>query len=603
MRGRLLPIGAARAALRLGPSPSPAAALFSDKTIALAHELAGCAEGTAEVRLGAFVAAALVFHGIEQGSAVVPIGPMLERLPFSEREREALDRFLENGSSLLAVSDGGDPARRPIVLETISGERWLSTHRLHTLERASAEKLGKLVATIPVRGSIEGLDLGRLSAEQRAAVQGTVELPLTIVTGGPGTGKTRTVAGIVEAFVALGLTVDDLVIAAPTGKAANRLEQALAEALREKPFPKPMTLHRLLEYSPSALRFRRCAERPIKAKVAIVDECSMIDATLMDALLSALHPEARLVLLGDAQQLPSVEAGAVFRDLLSPNPPPGHEWTRSVRERHLFELTTNFRTKGCAIQALAAAIDAGATEALSVPCRPPAQLEFDGVERVDAADERALLDRWFERFLQGPLFSGDARRAAQNPALLERLLAPLARAHLLCATRESTEAINDALARRARRADRTPIDYVPGEPVMMLRNDHDRGLYNGDRGVVIQGTRDRELLIALPTPEGPRLVAMGGIAGCLERSYASTVHKAQGSEWDHVALVLPRERSPLLTRELVYTAVTRAKESVVLLGDEARLREGVERVEERWSYLGRGTGLPTVPPLHARSTT
>jgi exodeoxyribonuclease V alpha subunit len=420
----------------------------------------------------------------------------------------------------------------------------------------------------------------------------------------------------------MGVPLDSVAIAAPTGKAAQRLAEAIAlglasrtndiaqAALGATPLA-PMTLHRLLGWSPASGRFLHHENNPLPYRVVIVDEASMIDLAMMDRLLRALAAEARLVLLGDADQLPSVEAGAVFRDLCAA--------LGSSR------LTTNLRVArdegGRAIVAAATAVNTGVIGSTMARVTSPSALTLTGVELVDAswADAGdAFLDLWWRsRVATDDGFQRRAKRiymltagafGETDTAELRALFAHYATGRILCATRAqgapaSADAINESLMDRLRgpgsirRAWRRPTDFAPGAPVMVQRNDYARNLFNGDQGVVVRvdggdagGVRS---MAVFPRGDAFEPIPLDGNAD-LAPAFAMTVHKAQGSEFEHVALVLPHapsrgsgneseEPSAFLTRELVYTAITRARRSVVILSPWDLLTRAVSRTVQRHS--------------------
>ena len=454
-----------------------------------------------------------------------------------------------------------------------------------------------------------------LTDEQLAALGAALRRPLTVVSGGPGTGKTALAVAIVRALARLGLPSHEVALAAPTGKAANRLAESLQAALgaAAAAAPAPQTLHRLLGYRGRLRRagadggeFRHHENDPLPHRAVLVDEASMIDLELMERLARAVRADARLILLGDADQLPSVEAGAVFRDLAA----------------YAMRLTRSHRLDpeapaGAAVLAAARAVRDGDAAALEPPRRARAsELTFDALELLEPAAtagpgaERRLLssflDRWYEarvRALAGA--DGLAARAYllrgdhfddRDAVALAALLAHHASLRVLTVTRGAhnptgAEAVNRALARRAASAAGAAGEAFPaGAPVMMTRNDYDRGLYNGDQGVAVRivsaGAAPR-LAAVFPGAGGARFAVfpLEALRHDLTLAYATTVHKAQGAELDHAALILPERDLPLFSRELVYTALTRARRSVVVVGRWARLVEAAARP------LARSTGL------------
>ena len=469
-----------------------------------------------------------------------------------------------------------------------------------------------------------------LSEEQRRAVEVALAAPLTLITGGPGTGKTSIVVTLLRALSRLGTAPGAIALAAPTGKAAHRLSESIRAALAAlrapsaedralaDATPQPTTLHRLLGYSPGTDRFLHHANNPLGHAVVIVDECSMIDLALMDALVRATPSTTRLILLGDADQLPSVAAGAVFRDLVSVVA------RKEAGAARLARLGRSYRMDprdpaGMSILAVGRQINRGATEGLFdtdeesadllaplIRTRQTAEeLSFDGVELLDAESSglERFLSRWYEDLVCGAadFDPGAVARSeyalgidgfsAEDSARITRLLAHLGRFRILCITRGAgrstgAEAINEWLHQRTLRdagaGQPGGIDpgtrYYPGEPVMMQHNDYERGLFNGDQGVVLRVAHaaERHHFAAVFLVDGG-LVAypLDALREGLTHAYALTVHKAQGSEFDHVALVLPDGPIALATRELLYTGVTRSRRSVVIVGSRTVLERGI----------------------------
>lgn len=619
----LSPFGTARARFERGAAcvDEPAVDAEQAELAFLGAEVARLATGLSreEQRALADVAAATL-AAVRAGSTRVPVAALGAGASLVERARKHAA-----GDPVTAVI-GRAGERAPLVVE---GD-WLYAERMRLLEERFCALVRERLAS-PARGAtasapgdaraatkaLKSVADGppALTDEQKRAVRTALTAPLALVTGGPGTGKTTIVLALLRALAWTGLPLEAIAIAAPTGKAAQRLQQSIAaglaatrgdlsDAALRSGAPAPQTVHRLLGWSPSSGRFARHENDPLPHRVVIVDEASMIDLALMDRLLRALRADARLVLLGDADQLPSIEAGAVFRDMCHA--------LGGVR------LTTNLRVARDAdarrIVDAAHAINAGAADehwAAAVMARTTVSaLSFSGVEHLsapwaDVADD--LLDRWWSDRIDA---SGDLQRIASrvfrtegglvdpaDAADVQRLFDHHAGARLLCATRvrgiaTSTETLNDALLRRLRggvsRARRRQAEELaPGAPVLVERNDYERALFNGDQGVVLRVAEGGGTpVLAAVFPRGDRLVVFPlDTLPDLSPAFALTVHKSQGSEFDHVALVLPEADMPLLTRELLYTAVTRARRSVLVVGSGELLARAVTRALERHSGI------------------
>ncbi|HEX7599097.1 MAG TPA: AAA family ATPase, partial [Polyangia bacterium] len=460
----------------------------------------------------------------------------------------------------------------------------------------------KAIATVVAE--IAATSRPKLGDEQRAAVEAALGRRLAVVSGGPGTGKTTIALAIARGLVRLGVPADRLALTAPTGKAANRLQESFRAglaALHTPSFedralhsacPAAQTLHRLLGYSPSTGRFHHHQNHRLSARAVIADEGSMIDLVLMQGLLRALPDDAVLVLLGDPDQLPSVEAGAVFRDLGS----------LAVR------LETSFRTDqsqsaGRSINQCASAVRAGDAARLNdlVVARPnSAALTFEGVELLPASEREAVLADWYhgriaaatdwDALIRHEYRLGEEGFSPDDEIRLQRLHTHLQRQRVLCLTRERPTGANPVNDFLHRLRSGVASELMPGEPVMVLRNDYERGLWNGDQGFIVtvreRSTR-RMAVFRLAVGEKPHwlVVDPDALGDSLALAYALTIHKAQGSEYDQVLLLLPDTPLPLLTRELLYTALTRSRHSVVICGSRDILAAGVT------TSLARSSGL------------
>jgi exodeoxyribonuclease V alpha subunit len=513
---------------------------------------------------------------------------------------------------------------RPLVL----ANSWLYHQRTLHYERSLAETISERFARLtdhaPDGGELERAitaireqptrlksgDAMQLSDEQIDAVRRAAQLSMTVVTGGPGTGKTSIVVSLLRVLVRLGVEAEQIALAAPTGKAANRLGESIEAQLRTiddeaddalEHLAAPSTLHRLLRYSGAQGRFRRDESDPIPARWVIVDEASMIDLILMDRLARCVRSDAHLVLLGDVEQLPSVETGTVLRDLI-PREGEGRADDHVVRLRKSFRMDPS-DPAGRAILTVAGAVKDGDADAV----RQAAAGDQPGVEFTDVDENyRAYLldfvDDWFARKITA---TADFDRLAGQRYVLEdgrfvdeqlddvrALFEHFERFRILCLTRvfaTGANALNEAFHLRMVR--RAPVEGVPdflaGEPVLMLRNDYDRGLFNGDQGLVLRVDTGDEIRQAAVFPDegGFRAHHLSGLAGQLAHAWAMTVHKSQGSEFDQVTLVLPEEELPLLSRELLYTALTRARRAVRVVGPSELFALGVGRSVQRWSGL------------------
>ncbi|CCI52490.1 exodeoxyribonuclease V subunit alpha [Nostocoides jenkinsii] len=426
--------------------------------------------------------------------------------------------------------------------------------------------------------------LGRLfpaeaDADQREAARLAVAESTIIITGGPGTGKTTTIAKVLALLAEQYAAADPnhvprFALAAPTAKAAARLAEAFDEASRRLPeadrdrLPATgaSTLHRLLGWKPeSRSRFRHDRHSRLPHDVVVVDEASMVSLTMMARLLEALRPEARLIIVGDPDQLSSVEAGAVLADLVA-------GLGADARRPLVARLRRTYRFGG-QIGLLAQALrDGAAEEALGI-------LQAGGPEVslfADLAERRGLMvDAALE--LRGHAREGDAAAA----------VAALGSHRLLCAHRHGpygvsywNRQIEQWLSEETGDAHWAPM-YV-GRPLLVTSNDPAMDLNNGDTGVVVR--RDGRLVAAFDAGTSIREVSAARLTD-VETMHAATVHKSQGSQARRVTVLLPDADSQLLTRELLYTAVTRAQEEVAIIGTPETVRAALGRRIQRASGL------------------
>jgi exodeoxyribonuclease V alpha subunit len=404
--------------------------------------------------------------------------------------------------------------------------------------------------------------------EQREAAEISLTQAVTVLTGGPGTGKTTTVARLL-ALVAEQASAarPRIALAAPTGKAAARLQEAVQEEVAKLDAAdqarlgelQAMTLHRLLGSRPdSASRFRHNRGNRLPHDVIVVDETSMVSLTMMARLLEAVRPGARLVLVGDADQLASVEAGAVLADLV--------EGLSARSDVRVAALKTSHRF-GAAIGDLAEAIRIGdADQALSLLRSGDVHIEFIEDDASDAM--RAVLLPHALRLREAALFGAD-----------DVALATLDEHRLLCAHREGPYGVrhwNRHVEKWLSEETGQPpwSEWYPGRPLLVTANDYGLRVYNGDTGVVVNGPDGLRAVIA--ASGGPLDFATSRLSD-VETMHAMTIHKSQGSQADEVTVVMPNEDSRLLTRELLYTAVTRAKGKVRLVGSDASVGAAIER--------------------------
>ena len=480
----------------------------------------------------------------------------------------------------------------------------------------------------------------------------------SVITGGPGTGKTTTVVRLLGLLQTLHLRQHDtplrIRLAAPTGKAAARLNASIArqialldvqEHVRAAIPLEVETLHRLLGARPDSRRYAYDRHHPLHVDVLVIDEASMIDLEMMAAVLDALPPQTRLILIGDKDQLASVEAGAVLGELgrraeQGCYSPITAEWVRTAAgddltafvhdeahplDQHIAMLRSSHRFDAASgIGRLAAAVNAGDAAAVNalldsppsdiawmpsgVTDMPVASWAIDGhIERLtirEANDPPQGFRFYLEQLQQHrPALDADDtyhRRWAHD------VLEAFNRFQVLCAVRQGpcgTERLNRdiAAALLAEGLIDTDRGWYEGRPVMMTRNDYSLGLMNGDVGIALRmrgNDGERRLYVAFPVARGASSTTpqddddaqvrcvLPSRLGDVETVYAMTVHKSQGSEFEHTALVLPDDAPVILTRELLYTGITRARRWLSLIGTPVAIEQALAQRTRRYSGLG-----------------
>jgi len=480
------------------------------------------------------------------------------------------EELLAAAAALLSVDVATLPSHlgvleaRGLVVREVLGHRGpcSALPDLHQAEVESASALVEL-ASSPARSLTLDVDAAihafenvtglELATQQRQAVQAALRDRCVVITGGPGVGKTTIVKAIVH-LARIGSRKVSL--AAPTGRAAKRMTEATqAEA---------MTIHRLLEYQPHEGGFQKNKENPLEADLLVVDEASMIDALLFRSVLASLRPGAQLVLVGDVDQLPSVGAGSVLADVIDSG------------AATVIRLTEIFRQAAASkIVVSAHAINHGELPDLEAPsgAKGAATSDFYFISREDPEQARAtIVELVAERI---------PSRFGFDPVTEVQVLTPMHRGEL------GTAAVNRALHDKLNpsggveltRGDRT---FRKGDKVMQLRNDYDRNVFNGDIGVV-------DLIAGDP----PSLrVDFDGRSATYERAeldqlvhaYAVSVHKSQGSEYPAVVIPLATQHFMMLQRSLLYTAVTRGKKLVVLVGSRRASQLVVRNADAKKRY-------------------
>ncbi|MGD8216302.1 exodeoxyribonuclease V subunit alpha [Aestuariimicrobium sp. Y1814] len=428
---------------------------------------------------------------------------------------------------------------------------------------------------------------GIVDALQQQAVEAAVTAWTTVLAGGPGTGKTTTVARVLAAVQEQSATPIRVALAAPSGKAASRLHQAVSaqvQPLRDAgalmpAFGSGLTLHRLLDARGLTGDFRHGPTNPVPYDLVVVDEVSMVDLKMFAVLLSAVGPTTRLLLVGDPQQLKSVSAGSVLADITAS----GISLGQGRSESAVTVLQTSYRNRGT-IHELAQAIRERDGDAAV------ATLERggDSVELLDVEVGRTTSWRDFpelataiEQQWLGLVEAAEEGDAAEALRLLDQH-------RVLCGHRRGLFGVSAwthhtlDVIRRVRPGFGVGAQTYPGRPLLLTTNDATLDLSNGDTGVVVR--QAGRLQVALGDQQQHRLLGPALLRG-VEDLFAMTVHKAQGSQFDHTTVVLPPLGSPLLTRDLVYTAVTRARERATIIGTPEQLRAAIQTEARRASGL------------------
>ncbi|MER3385099.1 exodeoxyribonuclease V subunit alpha [Pectobacterium aroidearum] len=515
-----------------------------------------------------------------------------------------------------AVSDG--TTSTPLVLQ---GEKlylqrsWQSEGRV--AQFIASERDTMSIDEPAIRSVLDRLfpDTGEEVDWQKVAAAVALTRRIAIISGGPGTGKTTTVARLLAALIELN-TGEALRIqlAAPTGKAAARLTESLGQALhrlsvepqQREAFPQEATtLHRLLGAVTDSQRLRHHQDNPLHLDVLIVDEASMVDLPMMANVIAALPPHARIIFLGDRDQLASVEAGAVLGDICR-FAEAGYSRARAQQLRRL---------TGCELDESGPEGQATVSDSICLLRRSYRFDPHSGIGQlalaVNGGDDvrvRAVLNGEFADITCSPLAEAEEYQAMLTQcvegyrdylqliaagASPDAVLLAFQRYRQLCALREGpfgVAGLNQRIEQALHQAgliqrSRNPLNrWYPGRPVMIERNDAALGLFNGDIGIAMTG-ESGELRVFFPLPNGETKDVTPSRLPPHETAYAMTVHKSQGSEFDHTALVLPNHYLPVLTRELVYTAITRARQRLSLYTDIRILCRAVKTPTQRYSGL------------------
>ncbi len=472
------------------------------------------------------------------------------------------EAFVSGAAALLQVPEEvvasaveAELAAERLVAEPVEGEAALFLAPLHRAEVGIAQGIARLSAARPVWGDIaaakavpwvETQTSLELSATQRAAVAAAVNGKVTIITGGPGVGNTTVVNAILRIIRAKGARV---LLAAPTGRAAKRLSESTGSEAK--------TIHRLLEFDPKSGGFKRGRVQPLEADLLVVDETSMVDAVLMNQLLRAVPDHAALLLVGDVDQLPSVGPGAVLADLIDSGAVPTVRLTEIFRQAASSRIIVNAHRINAGMLPEQARRDEQAGQAESdfyfIPADSPEAIHDKLLQVVtERIPRRFGLDPIADIQVLSPMNRGGLGAGALNHELKQRLNPG----------REPTVA-------------RFGCTYSAGDKVIQTVNDYDKDVFNGDIGRIARiDPTDQTVFVDF---DGRRVAYDYGDLDELSLAYATTVHKSQGSEYPAVVIPIATSHYMLLERNLLYTAVTRGRKLVVLVGQRKALAVAVKR--------------------------
>lgn len=556
---------------------------------------------------GLLLAATLASRAVGEGHICLPLDGVAGRVVFEEEPSCIAPDLDEWRKQLLvsgAVAESWQTA--PLVLDP---ENRLYLARYYFFENRIAEDL--LLRCSDMLGVDEKRTASLLDRLfpgqdrldwQKVAAAASVVKKFVVISGGPGTGKTFTVARVLALLQALANGRLRIGLAAPTGRAAVRLHESITRA-RKTLDPdlaalvpdETQTLHRLLGMKPNSGRFRHNRENPLHLDLLVIDESSMIDVPLMAALVDAVPAAARLIMLGDRDQLTSVEAGSLFGDICGARE---YGWSRLFRHQverlagrvpesagdrrpiadSLVQLRASYRFgEKSGIGQLAAIINSGDRERLAGVLRK----KHDDLVYEEPGPEG--LAAWLASRIR---LGFQNTFAARGPA---EAMTVMSRFRILCAVREGPAGVTgvNQLAEAVLRQHgyiRGNDVWYRGRPVMIRRNHYGLQLFNGDTGI-IWPDGEGQVWAWFYRPDGSLCPVAPSRLPEHETAYATTVHKAQGSEFDEILFILPPEDNRILTRELVYTAITRARRKLILCGDFGLLAESIARRVVRYSGL------------------
>jgi len=603
------------------------AGIFSDIDIHFGRFVARFGDGPEP---GVFLAAALTSRATGQGDICLDLAGVAATRLFETPDGSdaVVCPPLADWHNMLTASPAvGEPGqKRPMILDA---QHRLYLYRYWEYEDSLSRSIEQWAGTelqdfnpadlsVYLEKLFPSLDTDEVNWQAVAAVTAVFK-PFSVVTGGPGSGKTFTITGLLALVLACVLKEKPTIrLAAPTGKAAARLAESIAETKRRLDYPSALlnaipnevhTVHRLLKPIAGTPYFRHNSDNPLAADLIVIDEASMVDLALMSKLVQAVAREARLVLIGDKDQLASVEAGSVLGDICGRQPIPGISKSLADKIKRLGRIEQNGRVPY-------ATNPSGLQDCITVlqkNYRFEPQSGIGGLSRAvnrgDAESALCLLNDPAETSIachdfisHGKLLPNLSRTIVEGYKKYLTIHDPMLamgefmRFKILCALKigpfgvEHINVLAEQILGQAGlvpRIQRGSQPWYRGRPVLITRNDYSLGLFNGDIGITLPDpvSADERLYVYFPDPDrGFKRFPTRTLSGH-ETVYAMTVHKSQGSEFDHVILLLPQKDYPLLTRELIYTGLTRAKKTVSIWGPESVLKTALGRKIERTSGL------------------
>ncbi len=541
------------------------------------------------------IAAALASEAVQQGHVCLDLARAWTLFP------EWADWVPQNISDWIAIlrqstSVGDEGEFKPLIL-TEAGQLYLYRYwqdecTVARLIQARCKPVDVDVALLQSGfeawpSSVDGVDW------QKVAVLMALTRQFSVISGGPGTGKTTVIAQVLRLLRQQ--SVDTRIsFAAPTGKAAARMQQVISKEGAENTI-EAKTIHRLLGITSMREQGKYHADNPLPLDVLIIDEASMIDISLMAQILAALPAAAQLILLGDSRQLASVESGAVLDNLCRGEVSLSAEFVSQLKAVTGIELAENTSAKMPLIDSMVilqhsyrfaedSIVGQLASSTLAGDADATMSLLQSNKKYWQATQNESEIDKAIVAGYQPYI------QAIMDHAAPEACLAAFERYRMLCALRkgpQSVAAANAILTRTLRRLGwQTDQPFYHGQAIMITQNSYQLQLFNGDTGLILPHPETRELQACFISEQGLKWILPMRLPAH-ETAFAMTVHKAQGAEFDQVDILLPAQSSPLLSRELLYTALTRARNHVTLLASEATIRHTIATRHQRDSNLAK----------------